>query len=243
MATWSAACSLATLTRPNLALLFVLGLPLILFRQPRWIRRGLYVTVIFLLVLLPWTVRNYLVHHRLVFVTTMGGRVLWEGNNPYIAADAENRGRSANAPDLPEARLVTGMDESEADAFYFHLAVDWIRRNPGQALSLMVHKAIRLWNPAPNLPSRLQRWVASFSVICMLVLFLAGLVLGIRNRDVRLLPILCPVAAVTLTGLVYWADARIRAPAEPEIALVVATALAGPWRFAVARVGKRAAAP
>ncbi len=134
------------------------------------------------------------------------------------------------------------MDESEADAVYFRLAVDWMKRNPGQALSLMVHKAIRLWNPAPSLPSRLQRWVASFSVIFMFVLFVAGLVLGVRDRDVRLLAILAPIAAVTLTGLVYWADARIRAPAEPETALVAATALVGPWRIAVARIGKRAAA-
>jgi hypothetical protein len=193
-------------------------------------------------VLLPWTARNYVVHHRLVFITTMGGRVLWEGNNPYIAASAENRGRSANAPDLPEARLVKGMDESAADAFYFHLAVDWIRRNPGQALSLMVHKAIRLWNPAPDLPSRLERWVASCSLILMLILFLTGLVLGARRRDLRLLPILVPIAAVTVTGLVYWADARIRSPADPEVAVVAATAVAGLWRVAAARTGEPGAA-
>ncbi len=66
MAAWSVACGLTTLTRPNLALLFVFGLPLVLFRHPHRGRRGLYVTVIFLLVLLPWTVRNYVVHHRLV---------------------------------------------------------------------------------------------------------------------------------------------------------------------------------
>ena len=57
--------------------------------------------VIFLLVLLPWTVRNYVVHHRLVFITTMGGRVLWEGT-PHVAASAD-RGNST-ASDLPEAR-------------------------------------------------------------------------------------------------------------------------------------------
>jgi 4-amino-4-deoxy-L-arabinose transferase-like glycosyltransferase len=229
-AAWSLACALATLTRPNAALIFVLGLIWLVAGRPRWHRRAAGACAIFLLVLIPWTIRNYRVHHRLVFVTTMGGRVLWEGNNPHIAADPALRGRSANAPDLPQAALVSGLDEAAADAAYFHMAVDWIRRNPGEYVSLMGRKAIRLWNLSPALDSALHRLVASASMAVLLAFFVAGLALAAWRRDTRILPVLIPIAGVLVTGVIYWADARIRAPADPEIVLVAATAAVGAWR-------------
>lgn len=240
VAGWSAACGLATLARPNLALLFVLGLPIVLAPRPFRVRRCLLASTIFFLVLLPWTVRNYRVHHRAVFVTTMGGRVLWEGNNPYVAASTD-QGRSSNSLDLPEARLVEDLSEADADAFYFRLAVTWIRDHPGPALSLMKHKAIRLFNPQPDLPSRMQRGIASLSTVLMLVFFLSGIALSLRWRDGRVLPFLVPIAAIALTGLIYWADARIRAPADPEIAVVASIPLAALGHRAVAGLRARRA--
>jgi 4-amino-4-deoxy-L-arabinose transferase-like glycosyltransferase len=232
---WCVACGLATLTRPNAALLFALGLVWLIAHRPRRLRFAVCATFCFLLVLAPWTVRNYLVHHRLVFVTTMGGRVLWEGNNPYVAADPGLRGRSANAPDLPEAAQVAGLDEASADAAYFRMGLAWMRQHPRDSVELMGIKALRLWNLSPNLENPTHRLIASASMAAVLLCFVAGLLAAAWQRDARLVPLLLPLVMVTVTGVVYWADARIRAPADPEIILVAATAAVGAWRACRAR--------
>src|SRR5437867_7482084 len=120
---WSCLCGMAALTRPNMVLLFVGGLFWITIRGQRRLTKVFLATMVFVMTLVPWTLRNYSVHHRLVAVTTMGGVVLWESNNPYNSINKEMMGRSSHAPDLPEARRVRGLTEAEEDDAYFRLAL------------------------------------------------------------------------------------------------------------------------
>jgi 4-amino-4-deoxy-L-arabinose transferase-like glycosyltransferase len=228
-AAWAALCALAALVRPNMATLFLLGLPWVVISPGRRWLRGAGAVLTFGLVLLPWTIRNYEVHHRLVPITTMGGRVLWEGNNPYVVRDPTLRGRSAASLLLPEARLTEGLPEAEADALYFRLGLRFIREHPSEMPSLLAWKMMRLWNLFPDLPSRTQRCVAFLTLLVTLFLFLIGLVSALRAREGWVFPVLVPVLAVVITALVYWADARIRAPADP---LILVFASYGGWRLA-----------
>jgi len=47
------------------------------------LKKVLIITVFFVLTVSPWIIRNYEVFKAFVPGTTMGGRVFWEGNNPY----------------------------------------------------------------------------------------------------------------------------------------------------------------
>jgi len=219
---WSLLCALAALARPNMGLLLPLGIVWSLGDRPRRWRRCVLALAVFGLTLLPWTLRNYTIHHRLVPITTMGGVVLWEGNNPYVAATPGMQGRSAHAPSLPEARLVSGLPEAEADSVYFRLGLRFMREHWQEMPRLVAWKFMRLWNPWPELPSGLERLVAAATLIPTLTFFVIGLVLAYRRREARIVPLLLPVLAVSVSAMIYWGDARIRAPSDPSMLLVAA---------------------
>lgn len=222
-AIWGLLCALAALTRPPMALLFALGVLVLVWRGETWFRTPKLVlaTAVFCLTLLPWTVRNYSVHHRLVPITTMGGWVLWEGNNPAAVADPDLRGRAIH-PSPAEDGAPAGLPETEQDAYYFKAALHFMRTHASDMPGLMGRKLARVFNLFPQLESRALRWVARLTLLPVLVCAVAGVVVAIARRDAWLVMLLVPVAAVTVTGVVYWADARIRAPADPCIMLLAA---------------------
>jgi hypothetical protein len=239
-AVWSALCALAALARPNMALVWLLGLPWAARRGGHPVRTLAICLLVFAAVLTPWTYRNHVIHKRLVFVTTMGGRVLLEGNNAIVANDPRIRGWSANADRLAEATLVRGLTEAEADRAYFRLAVRYVLDHPEVLPSLVVAKFLRVWNVLPHVEAGARRWVAVCHASLMIVFFIVGLTVGFRRREPFLLPLLLPAIGVTLTAMIYWGDARIRAPAEPTILLVAACGAAALLRgrdFAAPRPG------
>lgn len=217
---WSALAALTALTRPNMGLVFLLGLVWMLAHGGRRaMQRALAAIATFVLILLPWTLRNYTVHGRFVFITTMGGVVLWEGNNPVVASTPELRGRSLPG-DLTRADPVSALAEAESDRQFLYKALRFMRERTADMPQLVAWKFARMWNPFPDLEKTWQRWIATLTLLPVFGFFGAGLAITWRNRDRRVLPLLIPVAAVTMTGLVYWADGRIRAPADPLILLV-----------------------
>ena len=76
---------------------------------------------------------------------------------------------------------------------------------------------MRLWNIVPGVESRSQRWLGAFSMVMMLVFLAIGLSRAAARRDRAPAVLVVPILAVVLSALIYWADARIRAPADPEI--------------------------
>jgi len=53
-----------------------------------WLVVGLAVIAFAGLTLMPWTVRNCLVHRQLVLISTNGGFTFWNGNNPFTTGSA-----------------------------------------------------------------------------------------------------------------------------------------------------------
>jgi dolichyl-phosphate-mannose-protein mannosyltransferase len=223
-AAWAFLCALAALTRPNLGLLFVLGLLWILGRsRRRWVTAAVAVAV-FALALLPWMVRNYVVHGRFVPVTSMGGVVLWEGNNPVVVATPALRGRALTA-DLETSDPDFRLPELEQDRVLGRRALRFIRDHILDMPGLVASKLIRLWNPFSELESVWQRWLAFLALAPVLVLFGAGLATAAVRRERLIWPLLLPILAVTLSAAIYWADARMRAPADPMILLIASYGL------------------
>jgi len=235
---WAVLCGLATLTRPNMATLLPLGLVCLWIWLPgsrmRRVTQCLLVSALFLLTLAPWTIRNYLVLHRWVPVTTVGGTVLWEANNPYVMADPAAQGHGLHAADLPEAQGSRGLSEVDLDAYNLNLALTYLRTHPWSIPGHLGVKLIRLWNLFPRVEPAALRWSCTGVMALLVALLVAGMIMGWRRRDKALLPLLIPIVAVTMTALVYFGDARIRAPAQPVVLLVAIYALV-PARKAAAR--------
>ena len=94
-----------------------------------------------LVVVLPWSYRNYQTFGEWVWVSTNGGLTLLTGNN-----------QSARGDYTQDDPLVTSIPRSvanqiEVDKEAKRRAVQWIKENPGRFVALLPLKAFRLWIP------------------------------------------------------------------------------------------------
>ena len=98
----------------------------------RILRAGLPAAIVALLVMTPWWVRNWLVFHRIVPLTSAGGVGLWIGNNP-----------DATGNWMPPPAAWRGVPEIAYGAHAAAIARDWIMAHPGGFVRLSIAKALR----------------------------------------------------------------------------------------------------
>ncbi|HEY3571712.1 MAG TPA: glycosyltransferase family 39 protein [Thermoanaerobaculia bacterium] len=124
-----------TLTQPGILLLAVAFAAYeLLLRTPllRAAGRLILLGAGMLLVILPWTYRNYRVLHTPVLVTSCGGDVLYRANNPLA-----NGGWIANGE-----RPLKQYDELTRSRLGYQWAKEWIRANPDKFLLLSLKKQV-----------------------------------------------------------------------------------------------------
>lgn len=126
----------ASLTKSQAVFLpAVLALP----RPGRWLRTVLVSGVAMLLVILPWTARNYAVLGAVVPLSTNGGFTLLTGNNPTAAGGY-----------TPNDALVSDLskdprDQVAMDQIAKQRALAWIKEHPTTFLRLIPAKLAGLW--------------------------------------------------------------------------------------------------
>jgi 4-amino-4-deoxy-L-arabinose transferase-like glycosyltransferase len=127
----------ASLLRPP-ALLLPGLLALVFFVQRRKIISSLKLfaitTVVMLIVVMPWSVRNYALFGEFVAISTSGGGNLWMGNNPMTT------GFYQEGPTFD-----VGMNEAQKDRILRNEAVTYIKQAPMAFATRTVVKAFRLY--------------------------------------------------------------------------------------------------
>jgi 4-amino-4-deoxy-L-arabinose transferase-like glycosyltransferase len=192
-----------------------------------------------LLTMLPWTVRNYRVHQRLVPVATNGGFVFWNGNNPFTTGSGHEVYTKRVAaylgiehdPSLPEVtdpwqpypmpRVIADraetMDELELDAAFYQAGLHFIRQNPDQWLDLLQAKLIGFWFFRSNIGGTYTAsWTQYYKLgyISLLALTIAGAFLTRRQwRSYMLLYLI--FAYYTLIYAIFHVQTRYRWEIEP----------------------------
>ncbi|WP_296411327.1 glycosyltransferase family 39 protein [Zoogloea sp.] len=233
----------ATLTKAQSLLVIPMIFGVAVLRSPMTIKhvassvaRALTVVLVALLVVAPWSYRNYQVFGEWVFVSTNGGLTLLTGNNPSARG-----GYSEKDP------LVTGINRSvsaqlEVDKEARRLAKEWIQENPGRFMELIPLKAFRLWGPdgesewsfqadqeryaAHALWFRAVRYANQAYYICLMSGFLwAGFLLLSRKAkltpprfDWWLLPYTLALYP-TLIAMVFSGQSRFHYPVMPFVAM------------------------
>ena len=125
---------LLALTQPGEAPLAALFGLVLVGRIGLWpmLATGLRGGAVAALVLLPWWVRNWLVFHAFVPLTTASAASLWIGNNP---------GATGNWMPLPEQ--LKGVPELEYGKRIGAIATEWIRTHPLGFVRLTLTKFVR----------------------------------------------------------------------------------------------------
>ena len=259
---------LATLARPNV-LAFLAVLPVWLFLEYGGRRENPQITQIgrkrngrntvwtklllvwgaAALVILPVTIRNYVVSREVVPIAWQAGTNFYIGNSP------ESDGVTAIVPGtraswwggyddvkrLAEEAAGRPLRGAEIDRYWMARGLEFWRKQPGKALGLLLRKTF-LWFAGFEVGNDRDLYaVKHYSFInyllfdsrflkfpfgILLPLALAGVWFA-RRRWRRLMPLYLFVGAYSLSFIAFFVTSRYRMPMIPIVAILAATGLVG----------------
>ena len=239
-----AAIGLAALTRSEALLLVpLLAVPLAWRAGPGARRLPVAAAVVgALVIVLPWTVRNYVEFDRVVPVSASYGTLMAGANcdRTYSGRDLGSwHIRCAHRPGAPR-------DELERNDRNFDRATAYMGDHAAEVPKVMAVRLLRtldLWQPmrqAREAEGREPRF-AQAGVVAWWLLAPLGLygALLLRRRRRPLLPLVAPLVLVAAISLTAWGIPRFRAAAEVPLAICAGAALSSFGRGG----GPSAAAP
>ena len=185
-------------------------------------------TLVFLLCISPWFIRNYLVFHRLVPFRTNFGLELQIGNNPLsVGAPIYELHPIHNPKEFEKYRQMGELAyaaEKKREAFQF------IASHPGTFVRLTLLRIAYTWTYIWQLSgyTRRAQWVAAGGVFGFgLQTFLAflGLVLAARSGKKEAMPFGTLLIFFPIVYYVTFAQIRFRHPLEPLMVVLCVYAL------------------
>lgn len=203
-----------------------------------WLKTGVVLTAAVILVLLPWTVRNYRIHGQIVMIATNGGFNFWNGNNPFTTGSGhdvytERADQFLGRPHDPEQPTiiqiypypmpadiqadVATISEVTLDRELYRAGVAFIRQNPREWLALAGQKLISFWWFRPHLGASYEAsWTPYYKLMYALLmpLFAAGLVISFKDRR-RYSLLYLLFAYYTITNAAFQVLTRFRWEIEP----------------------------
>ena len=208
------------------------------------------------LVILPWTIRNCVVHGEFVFIKSSFGYAFWQGNNPISYGTDKIPKPSAETLRNEYDGTLAGMDKALWEARHETLYIDrvaltekdykqlgamseparcrelgrrarsFIAENPGRYASLCWNR-LRYFLLFDETNPKAANWLYRFSTVAWLVMaFIGGLVCLRRWR--QLWPIFAIFAVVTLFHTLVITSVRFRIPIE-SLSFVWASTSLGRW--------------
>ncbi|MDX6648186.1 MAG: hypothetical protein QOJ97_137 [Solirubrobacteraceae bacterium] len=228
-----AAIGLAALTRGEaLALIVLLAVPVAWKARARPRGRaailGLAVAG-FLVVLAPWTIRNWTTFDRPVPVSTNSGTLLAGANCPPAYS-----GDQIGSWYFTCVRPPRGQNEAQEAEALRSDGLDYARSHTGRLPAVLGARVLRTWDlfrPRQGVGfaqaegrAKWAEYAGVASYYGLLVLALAGLVV-LRRRRAPLFVLLIPPVLVTLMSLVGYGLTRFRLAAEISIVVLAAVAV------------------
>lgn len=209
-----------------------LFIPFLIFTFLRY-RKYLAVSLIFgMLVILPVTVRNYVVAKDFIPISAHAGITFYSGNNPdadgtfklpaYLGTDVQTIKENSTA--IAEKTMGKGLKPSEVSGFWFRMAFEYIDKHPLEYTKLLFKKFLLFWNHHELSDIFDMKFFQRYSGILKLplvnfafisVFSLLGIVLSLKstNQNVRLALffILCNMVSL----LMYFVNSRYRMATVP----------------------------
>src|SRR4051794_36575277 len=222
--------ALTALTRGEaLLLLPLLLIPVVWrpeFREERaaWRAAGIAL-VAFLVVLAPWTARNWIVFNRPVAIATNSGTAVAGANCAVTYASGDHLG-GWYPPCIKEH---PGKNEAEHHALALDDGVRYARDHAGRLPVVLAARLGRVWSVYKPfaVPEGRSVRVQKLGVIAFFLLlpFAGAGYLLLRRRGEVTWILLAPFIIVTVTALTTYGNLRFREPAEVALALLAAVAV------------------
>lgn len=189
-----------------------------------------------LLIVGPWTVRNFSAHGRFVLVASEGGVTFWTGNHPLAVGEGDMAANPAIKLDSIRLRSAhPTLNEEAMEPIYYREAWAWIRTHPLDWLALTARKVY--YTVVPTGPSyQLHSRLFVLASVVPYVLALVGAAAGLRRWRGRLgeLPGLwLLVGSALLVCVAFFPQERFRIPVIDPALLVLAAAAFAPRGFLI----------
>ena len=204
-----------------------------------WVRQGVAAILFFVLILIPWTARNYLAFGKLVPIKDNFGLELWLGNNPDVKRSMTPDHHPVGNP--PEMQKLLLLGEAKYMQVKQREAVEFIETHPRFFLKSVLDRFVDTWTGTGDVPS--DRWVgalragtayiwltSTLSLLSFAGLFLAWRSFGWEAAPIWIAPILFPITYY-LTHSVL----RYRHPIDPVLTVLAVCALARARSFVLRR--------
>jgi hypothetical protein len=229
MAVCGGLAGLTSLVRPSTLFFLLLVTIWLLWRRKAPLALAFAAGAI--VVVAPWSARNYQAYGRFVAVATEGGVTFWTGNHPLAIGEGD---LAANPYLKQESRALRArypaLSEAQMEPVYYGEAFAWIRSHPWRWLTLEARKIFYLLVPiGPSYRLHSFRYYAA-SFLSYALLLPAALVgawrLGARARTAPGLWLLGASAAVAC--LAFFPQERFRIPVIDPVLVICAGALFTP---------------
>jgi 4-amino-4-deoxy-L-arabinose transferase-like glycosyltransferase len=222
-ATLGAVAGLAALTRGEALLLLPLVLLPVLFRPAGW-RAALVAVLACLVVLTPWTARNWITFDRPVLVATNSGTAVAGAN-----CDATYYEDRLGGWWQPCIREHPGTNEAEHHSMALGDGVRYAADHLGRLPVVLAARVGRVWSLYDpfQIPEGRSERVQKLGVMMFFLLVplaVAG-ALTLRRRGVGVWILLVPIIVVSVIALAVYGNLRFREPAELSLVVLAAVAI------------------
>ncbi len=184
------------------------------------------------LVIIPWTMRNYVVHERFIPIANSTGYNVWKGFNPYSKGSG-NEVEASGRRDQVEARLTENLPrddhyESHVQDVFMAEAMNFIREDPVRAfVELPVRKVLLFWtfDVYDKLTTRAVYLIAFIPTFIFTIL---GIIMVARRPPIPdgVWAMFAVFIAQTIVTMAYAVHARYRMNVEPFLFILAAYAAA-----------------
>lgn len=220
------------LTRPALVLamppLFLLAIWQGKQFPARALGHGILLAIGCLAVVAPWTMRNYEVFGKPVFVATNGGSTFYGGNNDIVLNQRRFWGGWVSTTKLPGRDLIEAQpDEARHEEKEWQLGLAWVKNHKTALPRLEVFRVVRFWLPDWDSQNKKYVTLQLIGYSPFLVLFAIAAIKWLRHPrwDPGWLSVDVIFLATILTAIIFWGSPRFRDGSAPLLMLYASTAV------------------
>ena len=184
--------------------------------------------VVIILMIAPWTIRNYLVFDHFLLLNSNAGYALYASNNPNLGSDWRNE-----LVVIPVPEELAGQNEAQLDRALSQRGIEFILADPERYLQLTLDKSIeyfRFWPSSDS--SRISNLNRVLSFGLYLPFMLVGLYLSF-SRWRNFVPLYLFIVIHTGIHLLSWPAPRYRLPVDAVLMVfagVTLIELANQWK-------------
>jgi len=233
---------LTALCRPKIVFLipFILVWYYLTSNIPKkiWVRQSFALSIVFLVLLAPWTIRNLLTKGILTPFGSYGSSNLYkayhpmmleyyQGTGPFtdISLKSKSSDRVYEQGPLWDEQQTQGMSLEQARAWDKSMPWSYWINHPGQFVKLTAFKVISLWSwrLEPVTLSRIKQFIYFFSYVPILILGLVGFWL-FRDKFSQTSLFITLFISFTFYAAITYGVTRYRAPLDVYLIILASAA-------------------